>query len=1095
MRSEKADTGFADEAAAVPAPSGSVEKGIADIASNSTDESEKHGDFPWSYKLTALVCGLMLSWGSSFSESTLGPLKGTMIKKLKINNAQYGAISSATSLVNSVLPIIGGYGLDHYGVEWGSLACSIAILIGAVISAAGSNTNSFGLVLGGRIVMGFGSTVIETCTSKILAHWFQHRGLGIVYGLDISIGKLIVLAAKASAVPMRDATSFWGWALWIPAIICFVNLLQNIFYVWWAWSRPEWTWMPTGQQKARKAGQRDATRATESQGPYETVDAAPPASRRSSAIPDWKALKRVPRFFWLVVCSQMLQAGVVGGFNGLNADIITVTRGSTEQIAGYTSAIQQVIPVVGAPLVGAVFDFFGYRMLFVSITSVIWILVYCLIGFTQTNALGSMVIASVALTMNALPFLASIPLIVPNQLELGLVFGIWKAFNNCGSVVVDMIAGRLQDITPGKTYERVIAFFVAVKAIEFCLGLFYGFLDRKYLAGILTMSEKKRLVSEQENTLEDPIGRKPAKVFTVVGIGLLATAIMFAFQPLNANADSIRVLVLLPASGTEEKDVDEICCELEHKTLASKPSFEALSYTWGDEPADNPIKVNGHQVLVRKNLYDALQNFRLTSPRALWVDTLCINLADTAERSYQVSMMPYVYSRATKVLAWLGQPENPFTEDQLEAMKTPESRYFMYWSEENCSAVADSPYWTRRWIIQELVLAKEVNFHLGEGFFTIDDYTNLMGDEKFEGFRQRLDLIREHRENRHGDIGRLEILLETFKESQSLDTRDKIFSLLGMADDTAQDMIEVDYGVNYFELYAKLIDYHQASSPMPGRLDVWGSLQVSNPWMGTNYRVYLDETIERSAMLVAFSHLVQEALGGAVDQSRETASSTETPKFYTVRGIFAGKILGFGPSYDETLSSWEANRQWKASLEKEYKGAPNLVELREADAEYSRAILNWDERQLRSIRKVDTAASYGYQHSVDDESIDTGEPDQIGEEDGPQRFRATQGLMGFAPPEAREGDLVYSFWECNVGIIVRKVADDRFMIVGRADLSVETLREIINIRYYSEALNCGTETMSFARSNTEFAQQMKAEAFENMMHFRLDIHTLQMLTG
>ncbi|KAL2670216.1 hypothetical protein Neosp_014683 [[Neocosmospora] mangrovei] len=449
------------------------EKGIIDVTDPLPDEPEKPGEFPLSWKITALVCGLMLSWGSSFSENTLGPLKKTLIKELDITNAQYGAISSATSLVNSILPILGGYGLDHYGVEWGSLICSVAIFLGAVVSAAGSNQDSFGLVMGGRIIMGFGSTVIETCTSKILAHWFQHRGLGLVYGLDLSIGKLIVLAAKASAVPMRDASSFWGWALWIPAIVCFVNLLQNIFYVWWARSRPEWTQMPTGQRKAKEEG-------------------------------SWHRGR-------------------------LNADIITQTRGSTEQLAGYTSALQQVIPVVCAPMIGTFFDFFGYRMAFVSATSVIWILVYCLIGFTKVNALGAMIIASVASTMNALPFLASIPLMVPSQLELGLVFGIWKAFNNSGSVIVDMIAGRLQDLTPGQTYERVVGFFVAVKGLEFCLGLFYGVLDRRYLAGILTMSEKKRLVVEKAGELGAPVGRKPAKSFTFVGIGLLCSMIIISW--------------------------------------------------------------------------------------------------------------------------------------------------------------------------------------------------------------------------------------------------------------------------------------------------------------------------------------------------------------------------------------------------------------------------------------------------------------------------------------------------------------------------------------------------------------------------------------
>jgi len=58
--------------------------------------------------------------------------------------------------------------------------------------------------------------------------------------------------------------------------------------------------------------------------------------------PDPAQLKAIPRLFWLVACTQLLQAGTVGGFNGLSADIIKETRGSTDQIAGYTSALQQV---------------------------------------------------------------------------------------------------------------------------------------------------------------------------------------------------------------------------------------------------------------------------------------------------------------------------------------------------------------------------------------------------------------------------------------------------------------------------------------------------------------------------------------------------------------------------------------------------------------------------------------------------------------------------------------------------------------------------------------------------------------------------------
>lgn len=93
------------------------EKALADVTAQPAEDSDKPRDFPLSWKLTALVCGLALSWGSSFSESTLGPLKGTLKKELDINNAQVFAhlfiitsipttrgISNLTTFVYSTVP-------------------------------------------------------------------------------------------------------------------------------------------------------------------------------------------------------------------------------------------------------------------------------------------------------------------------------------------------------------------------------------------------------------------------------------------------------------------------------------------------------------------------------------------------------------------------------------------------------------------------------------------------------------------------------------------------------------------------------------------------------------------------------------------------------------------------------------------------------------------------------------------------------------------------------------------------------------------------------------------------------------------------------
>jgi hypothetical protein len=72
------------------------EKTPTNVVGYSTEESQKPRDFPWTWKLTALACGIALSWGSSFSENTLGPLKSTLIKELDITNSQVSILHQIT---------------------------------------------------------------------------------------------------------------------------------------------------------------------------------------------------------------------------------------------------------------------------------------------------------------------------------------------------------------------------------------------------------------------------------------------------------------------------------------------------------------------------------------------------------------------------------------------------------------------------------------------------------------------------------------------------------------------------------------------------------------------------------------------------------------------------------------------------------------------------------------------------------------------------------------------------------------------------------------------------------------------------------------
>jgi hypothetical protein len=77
---------------------------------------------------------------------------------------------------------------------------------------------------------------------------------------------------------------------------------------------------------------------------------------------------------------------------------------------------------------------------------------------------------------------------------------------------------------------------------------------------------------------------------------------------------------------------------------------------------------------VTKNLYLAL--LRLRHPeteRTLWVDALCINQVDLDEKRHQIALMADIYTKASTVIMWLGEPEIEEPPLKLEPEETEPS--------------------------------------------------------------------------------------------------------------------------------------------------------------------------------------------------------------------------------------------------------------------------------------------------------------------------------------------------------------------------------------------------------------------------------------
>jgi hypothetical protein len=91
------------------------------------------------------------------------------------------------------------------------------------------------------------------------------------------------------------------------------------------------------------------------------------------------------------------------------------------------------------------------------------------------------------------------------------------------------------------------------------------------------------------------------------------------------------------------------CC-LKVVSLASAPSYEALSYTWGRK-RDRSLRCGGKSLSIRPSLEDVLKRLRSTqTQRVVWADAICINQEDQEEKKGQLKLMREIYSKASRVL-------------------------------------------------------------------------------------------------------------------------------------------------------------------------------------------------------------------------------------------------------------------------------------------------------------------------------------------------------------------------------------------------------------------------------------------------------------
>lgn len=292
--------------------------------------------------------------------------------------------------------------------------------------------------------------------------------------------------------------------------------------------------------------------------------------------------------------------------------------------------------------------------------------------------------------------------------------------------------------------------------------------------------------------------------------------------------------------------------------------FNAISYEWGDCFVKHTVWVNYQPFEIYDNLFAFLKRLQHSSYGQLpfFADAICIDQMYVQERNSQVQSMGRIYRGVQCCLAWLGEAceesdlifdlfhqEREWTVDLehvygFEAVGVPEidSMAKGYALE----TIFQRRYWSRLWIIQETFLPPRVTFfcggktmtmgtliylgRLGPGTLSRLDIRSSTDEDKraIRGHVHELLLALTNRDEYQRSVRRYNLdlahLITHFKYAKCRDIRDKVFGLLGIAQDADQQNLDgrivVDYDMSIFELFIHVLSTSGSFVGLPkaGRL-------------------------------------------------------------------------------------------------------------------------------------------------------------------------------------------------------------------------------------------------------------------------------------
>ncbi|KAI1632412.1 heterokaryon incompatibility protein-domain-containing protein [Biscogniauxia mediterranea] len=264
---------------------------------------------------------------------------------------------------------------------------------------------------------------------------------------------------------------------------------------------------------------------------------------------------------------------------------------------------------------------------------------------------------------------------------------------------------------------------------------------------------------------------------------------------------------------------------------AAQPGYHALSYLWGDpQPAQSVFLTDdAHEYYFPQGVHENLWRFlthvweQKLFGRLFWTDFLCLDQTNREEIAQQIPRMGRIYAAAEEVVIWLGhdrQGEGALKMLQdwcavdldKDGASQHDDSYDSFYDtvKEGVFNILLLPYWSRVWIVQEVVLARKARVQYGNVALGFDEFCSNVDPFRRERkpelqYQPTAWSLRELR-TRNTKKALWEIVQE-FELCRSTKTADKIYGFLGLIDESseqgrrAKEHLKVDYDKEPFEVF------------------------------------------------------------------------------------------------------------------------------------------------------------------------------------------------------------------------------------------------------------------------------------------------------